>query len=97
MEKEQWKDDILHSLEGLKRAEPRPGLYAGIRAKLNAPAAAEPFKVVHRAYLALAAACLALLITANVWALRQEHTGTPGPSVYQLDNTRFDVYQPYGS
>ena len=97
MEKEQWKDDILRSLDGIKRAEPGPGLYAGIRAKLNAPAAAGPFKVVHRAYLALAAACLALLITANVWALRQEQTSTSGTSVYQLDTTRFDVYQPDGS
>ncbi len=97
MEKEQWKEDILRSISGAKRAEPRPDLYAGIRAKLNAPAAAESFKVVHRAYLAVAAACLALLITANVWALRQEHTGASGSSVYQLDNTRFDLYQPYGS
>lgn len=88
MEKERWKEEVLRSLEGAKRAEPAPGLYAGIRSRLA------PMQVVRRPYVALAAACLAVLITANVWALHQRQVETPASSVsvYQVDNARFDLY-----
>lgn len=95
MEQEQWKDRILGSLEGVKRAEPRPELYQSIRAKLTDVKMAGQMTVVRRPVLALAAACLALLLTANVWALKQQYSKdapAPNVSVYQLDNANFDLY-----
>lgn len=95
MEKEAWKDRILGSLEGAKRAEPDPHLYDGIRARLNATSPVAQMHVVRRPYLALAAACLVLLLTANIWALTQRYPETsaaPNTSIYQLDAANFDLY-----
>ncbi len=89
MEKEQWKDEVLRSLEGARRAEPGPLLYDKIRAKT---VLAAPMHVVRPGYLALAAACLALLVTANAWAFSQSRQEASTPSAYQLDNTNFDLY-----
>ena len=95
MEKEQWKDRILGSLEGANRAVPRPEVYHNIRAQLTGVQMAGQMTVVRRPVLALAAACLALLLTANVWALKQQYSkdaAAPNSSVYQLDNANFDLY-----
>jgi hypothetical protein len=90
MEKENWKDDIFRSLDGIQRAEPSPMLFDKIRAKTKA--AAYEMQVVRRPYLALAAACLALLIMVNVRVLTHRHLESPGVSVYQVDNANFDLY-----
>ena len=90
MEKEVWKDKILRSLEGAKRAEPDPQLYGRIQTQLRAG----QMQIVRSPYLALAAACLAVLLTANIYALAQQNTGQPTAerSVYQVDQTSFDLY-----
>ena len=90
MEKEQWKDEVLRSLEGARRAEPSPLLYDKIRGKIGH---AVKMRVVRPGYLALAAACLGLLVTANVWALRQSRQDVTTPSAYQLDYANFDLYE----
>jgi hypothetical protein len=87
MEKEQWKQEVLRSLEGAKRAEPNPLLYAGIRERI-----AHTAHVVRPAYLTLAAACLALLLVANILALRHSNAEKQGPSVYRVENANFDLY-----
>lgn len=89
MEKEQWKDDILRSIEGAKRAEPGPFLFDNIREKIGS---AGRMQVVRRPYLALAAACLALLLAANIRAMRQSNGETSAHSIYQVDNTNFELY-----
>ena len=89
MKDEKWKDDILRSMEGAKRAEPDPQLYTRIRERIMVP-----MQVVRRPYLAAAAACLALLLTANIWALSTA-TQKPAPtssSTYQIEQAHFDLY-----
>ncbi|MBK8192629.1 MAG: hypothetical protein IPK76_05315 [Lewinellaceae bacterium] len=95
MEKEAWKDRIMGSLEGAKRAEPGTHLYDGIRARLKAANPAAQMHVVRRPYLALAAAFLALLLTANIRALAQRYPEVsvpPDTSIYQLNAANFDLY-----
>jgi len=83
-----WKDQIINSLEGAKRAAPNPLLYDNIRRKI----AGAKFQVVRRPYLAMAAACLVFLITANIWALNQRNAGLTSPSVYQIEVANFNLY-----
>ena len=59
MEKEQWKDEVLNSLKGMKHAEPSAFLFTRIEAKLHLPAAMPQWQ------LSLATIVLALLLAAN--------------------------------
>lgn len=94
MEKEEWKNTILNSLQGAQRAKPDPQVYQRIQARLGERTGAGKMELVRRPYLALAAAGLALLITANVYALAQQRTASTSPSAssYQLDRANFDLY-----
>jgi hypothetical protein len=85
MEKEQWKEEILNSFNGIQRAQPGAHLYEKIRTSGT-------LKVVKRPYIAAAAACLVLLISANIWMLRQKPAEPPMVSTYQVDNANFDLY-----
>lgn len=82
-------DDILRSLEGAKRAEPGPQVYDKILFRI---ASTERFSVIARPYLAMAAACLLLLVSANIYALNQQHTFPSSPSIYQVEGANFDLY-----
>ncbi len=76
-------------MKGAQRAEPDPMLYERIRAKI-----AGQMEVVRRPYLAAAAACLALLITANVLVLSKKRVETTGvTTAYQVDQTNFNIYE----
>ena len=87
---ENWKEDILKSMEGAKRASPPPELFSGIHAKI---ARNGRMTVVPRPYLALAAASLAFLIMANVWAVtRAGGSLKTESSTYQLSQANFDLY-----
>ena len=59
MEKEQWKEEILNSLKGMKPAEPNAFLFTRLEAKLQKAG------VMPRWQLSLAAIVLVLLLTAN--------------------------------
>jgi len=59
MEKEQWKDEVLNSLKGMKEAEPSAFLFTRIEAQLQKPAAMPQWQ------LSLATIVLALLFAAN--------------------------------
>lgn len=88
MEKEKWKDEVLNSIEGIRRAEPDPRLYEGIRANL-----AKSAQLVPRPWISFVAASFALLIFANVYALtQQKNEPNTATSVYQLDHTNFNLY-----
>ena len=88
MEKEKWKEAVLNSIEGLRRAEPDPRLYEGIRAKL-----AKPVQLVPRPWVSFVAASIALLILANGYALtQQKNEANTATSVYQVDQTNFNLY-----
>lgn len=89
MEKENWKDDVLHSLDGIESAAPPAELYGKIRYKvLNM----RQLQVVRRSYIAVAAAGLALLLTANIWVLSSTRTVGNTPSVYQIEQANFNLY-----
>lgn len=94
MENEHWKDEVMGSLEGASRAEPGPLLYESIRGRLNHVRQAGSMTLVRGPYLALAAACLVLLFSANVWALtRSDAAASPGASsIYALEQANFDLY-----
>lgn len=81
-------DEFLNSMKGAQRAEPDPKLYERIRAKI-----AMPMQVVRRPYLAAAAACLALLITANILVLNRQQVQPTATSVYQIDEANFNFYE----
>lgn len=85
-------DDILKSLEGASRAEPSAQAYQMILQRI---AASEQIRLVRRPYVALAAACLALLLSVNVLALKQQTSpgGHASPGTYQLDAANFDFYK----
>lgn len=89
---EPWQDDILQSMQGARRATPAPDLYDRIRLKITALDASKPMRVVRRPYLALAAASLALLISANVWAVRQQQSPAVYPTADLVDPTNFNLY-----
>ena len=93
MEKENWKNDVLRSLEGARRAEPGPWVYTRIRERIGQTAPVRAMRPVHPLYVALAAASLALLLTANVLALRQQSQVSNNPTVYQVDSANFNVYE----
>ncbi|MEI6410319.1 MAG: hypothetical protein WCR52_13110 [Bacteroidota bacterium] len=92
MKKKDWKDDVFRSLEGIQRAEPGPELLDKIKAKTSKIANGATMQVVRRRYLVLAAACLALLVLANVQALNQRKPVPSMSSAYQVDNANFDLY-----
>lgn len=92
MEKEKWKDEVFRSLEGIQRAEPGPELLDKIKAKTNKVAANTAIQVVRRPYIALAAACLLLLLMANIRALNLSRNMPSTSFANQVDNANFDLY-----
>jgi len=92
MKKEDWKDDIFRSLEDIQRAEPSPELLDKIKAKTNKVVVNTAIQVVRRPYIALAAACLLLLLMANIRALSLGRNMPSTSSAYQIDNANFDLY-----
>ena len=66
-DKEKWMDDVLGSLEGSKRAQPSPELFARIESQIDAPEA----KVIPITQWRIAVAAAILLLMLNVFAMRQ--------------------------
>jgi hypothetical protein len=96
MDKEQWKNSILESMNQAQRAEPAADLFDRISAKLDRNQGA---KVIPMAYIRLAAACFAGLLVMNIWAL-SGRTNTampnkpsdPGSTAYQLEKVNYKLY-----
>lgn len=88
MEKEKWKDEVLNSMAGATRAQPDPRVYRQIQVRLG------KLQTVRTPYLALAAAGLALLLSANIFALAKQGAGqqAPAATVYQINQANFDLY-----
>lgn len=66
MDKEKWKDDVLNSVKGLKRAEPNPFLFTRIKQRLQEEQTAA---LIPRSKIRWAAAGFALLCALNVWVV----------------------------
>ncbi|WP_025741780.1 hypothetical protein [Aquimarina pacifica] len=69
--KEQWADDILHSLEGAKRAIPKNDLFDEILAKIPEKKENKIIPLVHLTWIAAAAVAI---IVVNVYALQLQNT-----------------------
>ena len=61
MEKEQWKDEVLNSLQGIDRTEPNMFLFTRIEARLHQASG------LSKLHVRLAGACMILLLVLNVW------------------------------
>ena len=89
------EQDILRPLEGMKRAEPRAGLYEEIHAKWLA---SKPVEKMKSPYVFLAAASLIGLICVNFLLISHYQTEKQTRSDkasrgQQLETANFDLYE----
>jgi len=66
-DKDKWKDDVLNSMKGARRAVPPPDLLARIEAKLDDSEA----RVIPMRQWSYAVAAALLVMLLNVFAMRQ--------------------------
>ena len=79
-QKEQWIDEVLHSTQGMLRAEPSAGFMAGIEAKLRHPQGKKSLSFPIK-WAAAAVLLLALNIGSVVYATGKAHkAATPAPA-----------------
>ena len=97
-DKEQWKDEVMNSLDGIHRADAPDFMYTRIVGRLEA-AMNEPvssYIPLKRAWVALA--CFMLLCAFDIGFLKAiNHSGkniheAHGSSPYAVDNTNFNLY-----
>ena len=65
MNKDQWNDNVLASLNGIKRAEPNPFLFARIKQQIRD---GETAKFISTSKISFALMGFALLLMLNIWA-----------------------------
>lgn len=95
-DKEQWTEDVMRSLDGMRQAGPGPFLYNRIMARLSEPATDEIPKVT----MWLAAASFVLVLLLNFEAIRNEGRGAKPEQQqlrelalqYQMLNTNNTLY-----
>jgi hypothetical protein len=79
MEKEQWKDEVLNSLKGLKPAEPNAFLFTRIEARLQKPV------VISGWQLGIATIVLVLMLMINALIVfRTERSMQPVNQEYRI-------------
>lgn len=85
MDKEQWKNEIMDSLKGIRPAEPNPFLFTRIEARLRQRVSPRQWKI--------AIAVSAVLLIANAWILIRDSRSTQSaPSAYEFNNHRYQLY-----
>ncbi len=92
MNNEQWKDDILDSMRGAKRAEPNPFLFTRILAQIETSEQSVPqsyFKV----RLAVSACALILILNVTL-IIRQVRVSAENsePATYSLNDNQYQLY-----
>ncbi len=97
MEKEQWKDEVMSSLRGIKRAEANPFLFTRIEERIKSPSAFFPGAFITLPKLSLVFAGIALLGALNVFVLNnlssnKSGNGTNVQSAYSLTNINYQLY-----
>jgi hypothetical protein len=85
MRKEEWKDEVLNSLRGIRRAEPSPFLLTRIEAAVSRVREVTPNQ--WRIVIAFGL----LLIIINTWTLLSDRQVEPS-STYQLNNHNYQLY-----
>jgi hypothetical protein len=84
MDKQQWIDDTLKSIEGIKRASPEPFLFPKILNRLKS--ASQPVRVA-KSKLALAFSALLILIGLNIAAVLTKDGAPSSQSSDRQTNT----------
>jgi hypothetical protein len=88
MDKEQWKNDVMDSLRGIKRAEPNPFLFTRIEAAITQ----QVTKVTPKQWRLAIAFSIVILIL-NGWLINRNSPGNMNEqSPYQLNNHRYQLY-----
>jgi len=93
MEKDKWKDDLLESIRGIKRAEPNPFLFTRIEANLTAEITERTFTF----RVKLAGGLCALVLIANTMILLNDTRAGVSKSQainseYQLSKSNYQLY-----
>ncbi|MBL7992072.1 MAG: hypothetical protein JNN25_11590 [Candidatus Kapabacteria bacterium] len=102
-EKEQWKDHVLSSLEGIRRAEAPPFLFTRIETHIRLhkmPTHIAAHEKVPVLKLAFGVACFVLLCGINVWIVSQtaspntaqQHQTSSAQGAPVLETADFDLY-----
>lgn len=80
--KEQWKEEVLKSLENIQPAKPNPFLFAKIQHKLEEQRKAKTSTFLSRPVMSLAFAAVAFLIGLNFFAISQLTSPSSGNLSY---------------
>jgi len=86
MEKEQWKDEVMNSLQGMKQAEPNAFLFTRIEAKLQKSVAIPQWQ------LRVAAIVLTVLMATNAFILFRKNNKMMLPVNQEYRLTNFQSY-----
>ncbi len=102
MDKENWKDRILESTRGMKRAEPSPDVFNRLMDRLHEPVRSTAVvRALPKLQLRLIAACMLVLIGFNGWTvyrtLNRNNSRMSADAVYSDDGYAglFDHYNLY--
>ena len=97
MEKEIWKDNVMNSLHGIKRAEPNPFLFTRIEERMKEPALCLPDGLVPVPKLSFVFAGIVLLFAVNFLALKNSDNENSlktnlSTQAYSLNNIHYQLY-----
>ena len=65
--REQWIDDVMASASGISRAQPSPGFYEGVSAKISAPVATRTIAIPLKQWVAAAVLLVAINIGSVIY------------------------------
>lgn len=97
MEKEYWKDEVMNSLHGIRRAEPNPFLFTRIEERVKSPSSFLSDRIIPLPKLSFAFAGIVLLFVLNVLILKnsvkemgvnEKHS----PQSYSMNNINYQLY-----
>ena len=97
-EKEEWTSQALNSLKGMQRAEPNTFLYTRIWNKIETGLNADMGSLVPVKRIWVLGFGLVLLLVMNIGALKisenhiTKNNLANARSVYQIDNTNYELY-----
>lgn len=90
-EKELWVNEVLKSMAGSKRAEPKPDLYAKIQSKLSEGKVVRLIPIRRIKWVA-AVACLFIIANIYVFYARQKQTPINNKTIDNKIVTNYNLY-----
>ena len=86
-EKENWKEEVLNSLHGLKRAKPAPFLFTRLEARLEKSLHTITVRQVQWATVALV-----FLLVLNTYVIVRSNQSMQNSTAQEYSLTRFNAY-----